>query len=108
MVQPRLESGHGFTDIRRWTNGYHNDNVYFNNPVSYIPNKNDWGRLAALRQTDIILVTGQDDPLRQSTEELSGLLWQKGIGNALRIWDGWSRDWPFWQQMLRLYISGHD
>ena len=98
----------GIYDIRRWTDGYHDDNVYFNNPVSYIPNENDWGRLAALKQTDIILVTGQDDPLRQSTEALSGLLWQKGIGNALRIWDGWSHDWPFWQQMLRHYISGHD
>ncbi|MFZ0544637.1 MAG: alpha/beta hydrolase-fold protein [Candidatus Promineifilaceae bacterium] len=98
----------GIYDIRRWVSGHHDDNVYFNNPVSYIPNEHDWGRLAALRRMDIILVTGQDDPLRQNTEELSGILWNKGIGNALRIWDGWSHDWPFWEQMLRLYISGHD
>lgn len=98
----------GIYDISRWTDGYHNDTVYFHNPVSYIPHENDWGRLDALRRQDIILVTGQDDPLRHSTEELSGKLWNKGIGNALRIWDGWSHDWPFWQQMLRHYISGHD
>jgi esterase/lipase superfamily enzyme len=26
----------------------------------------------------------------------------------LRVWDGWVHDWPFWQQMIRMYISGHD
>jgi esterase/lipase superfamily enzyme len=98
----------GIYDIRRWVDGYHDDNVYFNNPVSYIPNEHDWGRLAALKRMDIILVAGHDDPLRHSTEELSGILWNKGIGNALRLWDGWSHDWPFWQKMLRHYISGHD
>jgi esterase/lipase superfamily enzyme len=98
----------GIYDIRRWVDGHHDENVYSNNPVSYIPNEHDWGRLAALRQLDIILVTGQDDPLRHNTEELSSLLWNKGIGNALRIWDGWSHDWPYWERMLRLYIGGHD
>jgi esterase/lipase superfamily enzyme len=98
----------GIYDVRRWVDGHHDENVYSNNPVSYIPNEHDWGRLAALRQLDIILVTGQDDPLRHNTEELSSLLWNKGIGNALRIWDGWSHDWPYWERMLRLYIGGHD
>ena len=32
----------------------------------------------------------------------------KGIGNALRIWDGWAHDWPYWERMIRLYIGGHD
>jgi esterase/lipase superfamily enzyme len=39
---------------------------------------------------------------------LSGALWGKGIGNALREWDGWAHDWPFWQEMIQLYIGGHD
>ena len=32
----------------------------------------------------------------------------KGIGNALRLWDGWAHDWPWWHQMIRLYMGGHD
>ena len=28
--------------------------------------------------------------------------------DALRLWDGWSHDWPFWHKMLQLYIGGHD
>lgn len=98
----------GIYDIRDWTDGYHNDTIYFLNPVEFIPHEHDWGRLEALRRLDIILVGGQDDRLRYSSEEMSTVLWNKGIGNALRMWDGWAHDWPWWQQMLRLYIGGHD
>jgi esterase/lipase superfamily enzyme len=51
---------------------------------------------------------GRDDPLRGESERLSGVLWDKGIGNALRLWDGWAHDWPYWPHMLRCYIGGHD
>jgi esterase/lipase superfamily enzyme len=98
----------GIYDIRDWTDGYHDDTVYFLNPMEFISNEHDWGRLEMLRRLDIILVAGQDDRLRYSSEQLSTVLWDKGIGNALRIWDGWAHDWPWWQQMLRLYIGGHD
>jgi esterase/lipase superfamily enzyme len=98
----------GIYDIRDWTDGYHNDTIYFLNPVEFIANEHDWGRLELLRRLDIILVAGRDDRLRYSSEELSTVLWDKGIGNALRIWDGWAHDWPWWQQMLRLYLGGHD
>jgi esterase/lipase superfamily enzyme len=39
---------------------------------------------------------------------MSGVLWGKGIGNALREWDGWSHDWGYWQNMIRAYINGHN
>ncbi len=98
----------GIYDIRDWTDGYHNDTIYFLNPVEFIANEHDWGRLEALRRLDIILVAGQDDRLRYSSEEMSTVLWNRGIGNALRIWDGWAHDWPYWQHMLHLYVGGHD
>lgn len=98
----------GIYDIRDWADGYHDDNVYFNNPVSYMPNEHDHGRLEALRRMDIILVTGSDDPRRSGSEDLSTILWDKGIGNALRIWDGWAHDWPWWEKMIALYVGGHD
>jgi len=98
----------GIYDISRWVNGYHDDNVYFQNPVEYIGNENDSGRLEALRNVDIILAVGNGDSLYGNNTYFSGLLWRQGIGNALRVWDGWSHDWPYWMQMLRLYISGHD
>lgn len=98
----------GVYDIRDWTDGYHDDNIYFNNPVEYLPNEHENWRLEQLRSMDIILVTGRDDPNHAGTEHLSSILWNKGIGNALRLWDGWAHDWPWWRDMIRLYIGGHD
>ncbi|MHB8628271.1 MAG: esterase family protein [Aggregatilineales bacterium] len=95
-------------DIRRFTGGYSDDNVYFNNPMQFIPNENDPHRLDLLRRQDIIIASGRDDQLMQSARDMSSVLWNKGIGNALREWDGWSHDWPYWGRMLSLYIGGHD
>lgn len=98
----------GVYDISRWTDGYSDHNIHAHNPAAFIAHEHDPARLHALRQVDIILVVGADDGLRGSSEYLSTVLWEKGIGNALRIWDGWAHDWPWWRQMLRLYIGGHD
>ncbi|MCS6976041.1 MAG: alpha/beta hydrolase-fold protein [Gemmatales bacterium] len=104
----RILSMSGLCDIRQFTDGYYDENIYFNNPVDFIVHEHDPARLEALRRIDIILAVGRDDPLCASNQRLSGVLWEKGIGNALRIWDGWAHDWPYWEKMLRLYISGHD
>ena len=88
--------------------GYYDDNIYYNSPCDFIPNEHDWGRLEALRRMDIILAVGHDDSLRYSSDRLSSVLWNKGIGNALRHWDGWAHDWPWWHKMLYQYIGGHD
>lgn len=98
----------GLYDISRFADFSSDQNVYFNNPPAFIANEHEPARLHALQSMDIILAVGHDDSLCASSEALSGVLWNKGIGNALRIWDGWAHDWPWWQQMIRLYISGHD
>jgi len=104
----RLIGMNGYYDISRWTDGYSDDNVYFNNPCAYLANEHNPARLEALSRIDIILTTSQDDSIRPNTEHLSKLLWRKGIWHALRVWDGWSHDWPWWQRMIQLYIGGHD
>ena len=35
----------GVYDISQWTDGYHDDNIYFNNPMAFISNENDWERI---------------------------------------------------------------
>ena len=94
--------------MRSFMDGYSNDHVYFNTPTDYSQNLNDPHQLDQLRRLDIILAVGRDDPGRTSNEQLSGNLWHHGVGNALRIWDGWSHDWPYWGAMLRKYIGGAD
>jgi esterase/lipase superfamily enzyme len=98
----------GLFDIRMFTGGYSDDQVYFNNPMQFIAHEHNRYQLDRLRQLDIIMATGRDDRLIQSARDMSGLLWSKGIGNALREWDGWAHDWPYWYRMVQLYIGGHD
>ena len=98
----------GLYDLERWLDGYVDDNVYFNCPCLYLPNEHDPARLNWLRRLDIILAVGREDPNIGNNRWFSGALWGKGIGNALREWDGWAHDWPWWQQMIQLYVGGHD
>ncbi|HEX4683709.1 MAG TPA: alpha/beta hydrolase-fold protein [Gemmatimonadaceae bacterium] len=98
----------GLYDIREQTGGYSDATVYHYNPADFIPGEHDARRLAQLSRVDIVLAVGATDPLRGANEEFSSRLWSRGIWNALRIWDGWAHDWPYWQQMVRAYISGHD
>jgi len=97
----------GLYDIEAFVGGF-GEAVYFQNPVAYMANETDPARLAALRHLDIILAIGRDDPSCSSNEKLSGILWSKDIWHALRIWDGWAHDWPWWRQMVTRYIGGHD
>jgi esterase/lipase superfamily enzyme len=103
----RILAMSGLCDIRRFADGYHNDITYFHNPMEFVPHENDDGRLEALRRQNIILAVGRDDGLLHQNRQLSSALWGKGIGNALREWDGFSHDWPVWHKMINLYIGGH-
>jgi len=98
----------GVYDVRHWLGGYSDDDLYFNNPVDYTAHLQDPQQIQQLQRQDIIIVTGRDDANFGSSEQLSANLWRAGVGNALRIWDGWAHDWPYWHQMIRLYIGGHD
>ena len=62
----------------------------------------------AWRRLDIVLAIGRDDPMRENNEYFSRALWEKGVGNALRLWDGWAHDWPWWREMVVRYVGGHD
>jgi len=104
----RIIGLNGMYDIRSFTGGYSDSFVYFNNPVQFIPNENDAGRIHALQQLDIIMTAGLEDRLLDESRNMSRILWDKGIGNALREWDGWAHDWPWWRQQIVMYIGGHD
>ncbi|HEX7238775.1 MAG TPA: alpha/beta hydrolase-fold protein [Longimicrobiaceae bacterium] len=98
----------GLYDIRRFADGHEDENVFDNNPAHYVSHVHDPARLEALRRMDIVLATGATDAFVENNRYLSRALWEKGIGNALRIWDGWAHDWPWWRQMIARYVGGHD
>ncbi|HMN27982.1 MAG TPA: alpha/beta hydrolase-fold protein [Caldilineaceae bacterium] len=98
----------GKYDMSNFFGSYYDNNIYLNTPSHYVPNLNDSHQLEGIRQLEIILAIGKGDPNIENNRALSAALWDKGCWHALREWDGWSHDWPYWQQMIRTYIQGHD
>jgi esterase/lipase superfamily enzyme len=99
----------GFYDLASdYTHGYMDDNVYFNNPASYIPNMPDGATLDRLRHhCDIHIISGRgayESP--HCSVQFSRLLWDKGIPNNLDLWGfDVNHDWPWWRKMLPHYIG---
>lgn len=84
--------------------GYYDENIYFNTPCHFLPNLDcDW-RLHALRNMDIILVIGREDPFLDNNRHLSRILWDKGIANTLHEWDGRAHQGRYWRKMAPLYL----
>jgi esterase/lipase superfamily enzyme len=98
----------GMFNIERWLGDYRDDNIYYNCPCLFLPNEADENRIRNLRSLEIILAIGAQDPNIANNRWFSDVLWGKGIWHALRIWDGWAHDWPYWLKMIRLYINGPD
>jgi len=98
----------GSYDVRSWFDGYYDDNVYFNNPVQYLPNLNDDHFLPILQRADaIVILSGQgayEAPDR--SRQLSGILHAKGIPHTLDIWGhDVDHDWPWWRKMLPYWLE---
>ena len=99
----------GFYDLEPdYTRGYCDDAVYFNNPVTYLPNLEDPETLRTLREDcRIHLVTGQgayESP--RSSKQLSEVLWARGIPHDLDLWGhDVDHDWPWWRRMLDYYVG---
>lgn len=81
--------------------GYYDDNVYYNNPVDYLPNDQD----PALWKMGIILGVAENDICRDQNEQLAGILYKKGISYWLDIRQNASHDWPVWKEMFPHYLS---
>jgi esterase/lipase superfamily enzyme len=105
-ITNRVISMSGMFNIERWLGSYRDDNIYYNCPCLFMPNEFDEGRLRMLRRLNIIMAVGREDPNFDNNRWFSEMLWGKGIWNALRTWDGWAHDWPWWHQMIQLYVSG--
>ncbi|HEY2462268.1 MAG TPA: alpha/beta hydrolase-fold protein [Candidatus Acidoferrum sp.] len=97
----------GVYDVKNFMDGMYDDNLYFNNPVDYLPNISDWGALGELSTCDIHITTGTG-PWEKSgpTYRLSEILSQKGIRHSLDDWGSQGgHDWPYWKHQMREYIG---
>lgn len=91
----------GFADL---LGGYCDETVYSHMPIRYLPDLVDASTLAKLRGMHIVLVIGEQDPFRPSTEDLSQILKAKGIRHELHMWQGRAHTARSWRQMAALYL----
>jgi len=84
--------------------GYYDDNVYFHTPSHFLPNLHCEEQLKYLRQMDITLIIGKEDPFLQNNRELSHILHGKAIQHAFYEWNGRAHQGYFWRQMAPLYL----
>jgi len=97
----------GSYDLKTYSKGFFDDNVYFNSPVDYLPNWGDNFMLEKMRKGKIIIASGQgdyEDP--NASKRLSDILHSKGVNHWLDLWGhDIKHDWPTWRQMLPYFLS---
>lgn len=97
----------GSYDLKTYTKGYFDDNVYFNSPVDYLPRWDDNFMFDNMRKGRIIVATGQgsyEDP--NASRQLSNILNARGVKHWLDLW-GYDQphDWPTWRSMLPYFLD---
>lgn len=112
LRRPDLFSGtwalSGDYNIRHYfQSDYHDENIYFNNPVEYLPHLEGEYLNMLRHKRDIFIATGQgayENP--GASYLLSQLLGAKAIPHELSVWGHeWPHDWPTWRAMIR-YLVG--
>ena len=94
----------GAYDTSTWLDRKREGEAYFLNPLAFLPYLEDERYLAPLRQTEIVIATGHDDRNADESRRLAAILQEKGVPASLHIWDGWAHDWPYWKEMVDVFL----
>ena len=100
-VTQHMISMSGAFDIKQFVDGFYNDDVFYNNPVDFLPGSDRW----ELWQMNIILGTAEHDICLEDNKRMSNILAHKGINHWLDVRPFASHDWPIWKEMFPHYLS---
>ncbi|MES2430389.1 MAG: alpha/beta hydrolase-fold protein [Bacteroidota bacterium] len=98
----------GVYDLAYYTNGFWDEQVYYNSPMQYVPNITDHWYLERIRESrHIHILSGRgdhEDP--NAAANFAAELYDKGIHYELDIWGHDMRhDWTTWRDMLPHYLN---
>ena len=97
----------GVYDLTEYTDGYYDEQVYYNSPIHYIPNLNDHYVLEQIRRGKLIMATGQGSyEVPEANRRFSAVLNTKSIPHELELWGhDVTHDWPTWRTMLPHFLE---
>ncbi len=98
----------GCYDLSVYTNGYYDDNVYFNSPTHYLRNLNAQWHLDLYRKSrHIHFVSGSGDYENpDSSRHISAILNSKNVYHELDIWgQDMPHEWWVWHKMMAHYLE---
>jgi len=98
----------GIYDLKSYSRGYYDDDVYYNSPVDYLPNMGEGETLDLLRsKKDIHFLSGEGPyEAPRATWAIANILGMKGVPNNVEVWGKeWGHDWPTWRAMLPSYLE---
>lgn len=90
----------GYFDMRRFMDGFYENELYFNNPQDYLPNLTDPWFLERYAKMRLILAAADNDLYLDENVRMSEILRKRGIPHWLDVWTAVKeRDWPLWRRM---------
>jgi esterase/lipase superfamily enzyme len=98
----------GRYELRGFTDGFDSPDVYFNNPLAFVPNLEGEHLEKVRRHTHLVLVCGQgkwEEGCIEETRALGAVLNSKGISNETDIWGhDVSHDWHWWRRQATYHL----
>ena len=91
----------GAFSINSFLDGHYDDNVYFNNPVDYMPGADH----PDLWQMKIVLGVGEWDICLDANNRMHEILKNRGIEHWYDVRKWAEHDWPLWRDMFPHYLS---
>ena len=84
--------------------GHYDRDVYLITPNHFLPNLADPDFLKPIRNLDITLAVGEQDPFHESNRVLSQTLSAKEVPHLLAIWPGEAHRARYWREMVPHYL----
>ncbi|MFD1256307.1 esterase family protein [Mucilaginibacter terrae] len=84
--------------------GFRNREIFLNTPQHFMAEMEDEHLLALIRQIDITIAIGAEDPFYPFNIMFGEILTKKSIPHKLYTWEGNAHLPRFWRQMVQLYL----
>jgi esterase/lipase superfamily enzyme len=94
----------GIYDIKPFMDGFYNDDVYYSNPMDFVPNVNTQSMLQKIRDVDFRLVSFDSDERKEDAIRMSNVMRMKFVEHDLDIWGDGREEWELWPNMLKTHI----